>query len=444
MQAEVIRKLIFEWQNRVMTRQGVARHLEPRIIESLGSRPIKIVTGFRRSGKSFLTQRIARQLVESGIIPRENILYLNLEDYRLLECVTPEKLDMVVTLFDQTTVSGRRLIIFDEIQNVRNWDRFIRTIYERGEDLEILITGSNSELLSAELGTNLAGRFIEFFLLPFSFMEFLSYRNALPSTTREIDRNLPLLNRYLSEYLSFGGLPEVFDIPAAEAKISYLSGVLTKVVLDDVVKRFRVEHVGLLEKLLTYLLATVGNITSYSALAKKSAAMGIPLKNSTVIDYVTYLLKSFAMFEVGKFSWKQSRHFATSKKYYAVDTGLASIARPLEENRSFRLENLVFLELLRRRAEVHYGSSDTGREIDFLARTPSGWEQYQVSDSLTEENRKRELGAFALAAPHLSGERIILTLDHEEGTVSYDGVEIERRNLVRWLLSGIKGVRESK
>jgi uncharacterized protein len=348
--------------------------------------------------------------------------------------VAPEQLDLVFTLFDQTTVVGRRLAIFDEIQNVRYWDRFIRTLYEREENLEIILTGSNSELLSAELGSNLAGRFIEFFLLPFSFREFLLYRNQLPKTGLDIDRRLPALNRLFSEYLAFGGLPEVFDIPADGAKLSYLSGVLTKVVLDDVVKRFRVEHVGLLEKLLTYLLATVGNVTSYSSLAKKSAALGVPLKNSTVIDYVSYLIKSFALFETGKFSWKQSRHFATSRKYYAVDTGLASIVRPVEENRSFRLENLVFLELLRRRTEICYGSSDTGREIDFLARSGDIWEQYQVADTLTDDNRKRELGAFALAAPHLGGNRVLLTLDNEEGIVNYDGVEVIRRNLVRWLL----------
>jgi len=434
MTPENTRQLIFEWQQRVMTRQGVPRLMEPRVLESFGSRPIKIITGFRRSGKSFLTQRIARQLVTSGAVPQENVLYLNFEDYRLLECVTPEQLDQIFTLFSQTTVNGRRLVIFDEIQNVQNWDRFVRTLYEREDDLEIVLTGSNSELLSAELGSNLAGRFIEFFLLPFSFREFLLYRNALPKGAREFERRQPLIQRHFNEYLNFGGLPEVFDIPSGEAKLSYLSGVLTKVVLDDVVKRFRVEHVGLLEKLLRYLLATVGNITSYAALVKKSAALGVPLKNSTVIDYVAYLQKSFALFEVGKFSWKQSRHFSTSRKYYAIDTGLASIVRPVEENRSFRLENIVFLELKRRGAEVFYGSSDSGREIDFLTRSDEGWAQYQVADTLTDENRKRELGAFTLAAPHISGCTTLLTLDAVEDTLQYDGLEIKRQNLIKWLV----------
>ena len=436
MKPETIRKLIFEWQDRIMTRQGVARHLEPRILESLGSRPMKIVTGFRRSGKSFLTQRIARQVVTSGSVPRENILYLNLEDYRLLECVTPEQLDQVFTIFGQTTVAGRRLIIFDEIQNVHNWDRFIRTLYEREEELDIILTGSNSELLSAELGSNLAGRFIEFFLLPFSFREYLSYRNEATGVGRDWNRRIPALKRYFSEYLAYGGLPEVFDIPAGEAKLSYLSGVLTKVVLDDVVKRFRVEHVGVLEKLLTYLLATVGNVTSFAALVKKSAALGVPLKHSTVIDYVSYLRKAFALYEVGRFSWKQSRHFATTRKYYAVDTGLASIVRPVNENHSFRLENVVCLELLRRGAELYYGSSDTGREIDFLARFGDRWQQYQVADTLTDENRKRELGAFVLAAPHLGDDRTLLTLDDDEGVMIHDGVEVRGRNLVKWLIEG--------
>ena len=331
---ENIRPLIFEWQERVMTRTGVARRLETAVLAAAGSRPMKIITGFRRAGKSFLTQRIARQLVESGAIPRENVLYLNLEDYRLLECVTPEQLDRVFALFEQTTVPGRRLAIFDEIQNVRHWDRFLRTLYEREENLEVIVTGSNSELLSAELGSNLAGRFIEFFLLPFSFGEFLDYRGETPGGEKETSRRMPLLSRRFGEYLSFGGLPEVFDIPSPEAKISYLSGVLTKVVLDDVVKRFRVEHIGVLEKLLAYLLATVGNVTTHAALARKSVALGVPLKNATVIDYVSYLRKSFALMEVGKFSWKQSRHFATTRKYFAVDPGLATIV-PARGRESF-------------------------------------------------------------------------------------------------------------
>ena len=161
----------------------------------------------------------------------------------------------IFTIFTQTTVAGRRLAIFYEIQNVRNWDRFIRTLYEREDDLEIVLTGSNSELLSAELGSNLAGRFIEF-----------------------------------------------------------------------------------------------------------------------------------------------------------------------------------FLELKRRGAEVFYGSSDSGREIDFLAKTGGRWTQYQVADTLTEENRRRELGAFALAAPYLEGEPVLLSLDNVDETVHYEGVEVRRHNLVRWLV----------
>lgn len=204
--------------------------------------------------------------------------------------------------------------------------------------------------------------------------------------------------------------------------------------LDDVVKRFRVEHIGVLEKLLAYLLATAGNVTTHAALARKSAALGVPLKNATVIDYVSYLRKSLALMEVGKFSWKQSRHFTTTRKYYAVDPGLATIVRPVEENLSYRLENVVFLELVRRGYEVFFGSGDAGREIDFLARSPAGWLQCQVTDTLTPENRKRELGAFVLAAPYLEGERLLLSRDEVEEDLVTNGVAVRRRNLIRWLL----------
>ncbi len=438
MENQVYTSLIFEWQQTVLGRKpGVRRDLEDRLFKTIGSRPIKIVTGFRRCGKSFLVQQVARRLLEAAEITLGNLLYLNLEDFRLMEVTNPDRLNHVYELFLSTSAGpGKKLLIFDEIQNVANWDRFIRTIYERDDDIEIILTGSNSELLSSELGSNLAGRFIEFSLSPFSFREFLDYRKCLPATTSEYQRNRLTIASMFSEYLSCGGLPEVFDMPGAEAKRSYMSGIVSKVILDDVVRRFRVDNIVLLEKLFHYLMSSAGTVMTFASLTRKAKALGIQTKSETIIAYCGYLLKAFAILELSKFNWKQDRVFSDSRKYYSVDIGIISLYRAPEENLSLRLEHVVMHELIRRHGQPWYGANDSGREIDFLAHaTGREYEKYQVTVSLTQEDEKRELGAFSLADPYLhNGTNLLLSMDTDETQLQWNGVPIKRKNVIKWLL----------
>ena len=438
MNIDIMASVIFECQSLIQRRQGVARELEIKLLGAMGSRPIKIVTGFRRSGKSFLVQQVVGRLVREGRIEPANVLYLNLEDFRLMEVTTPERLNQVYELFLSLSARpGKKLLVFDEIQNVRDWDRFIRTIYEKDSDeIEIILTGSNSELLSSELGSNLAGRFIEFFLLPFSFREFLSYRGMKVDDKAGYLRNKREISAMFTEYLNHGGFPEVFDIPSPESKLSYLSGIVSKVILDDVVRRFKVDNVTLLEKLFHYLMAGAGNVSTFASLSRRCAAMGIKTKPETVIAYCSYLLKAFALFEVFRFSWKQNRVFSDTRKYYSVDTGLITLYRPPEENLSLRLEQVVYLELRRRGDTVFFGTNDSGKEIDFIVSSGEcRYDKVQVTATLTAEDEKRELGVFVLADAHLQeGTNLLLSLDEDETLIQWHGVTIERKNLVRWLL----------
>jgi len=438
MNSEVLATVIFEWQELIRRRSGIRRQLEEAVFQTMGSRPIKIVTGFRRSGKSFLVQQVARRLIDEKRIEPANLLYLNLEDFRLMEITTPERLNQVYELFLNVSAKpGKKLLIFDEIQNVTDWDRFIRTIYERdGETCEIILTGSNSELLSSELGSNLAGRFIEFSILPFSFRAFLAYRGIAVTGESDYYRGRQEINRLFSQYLAHGGLPEIFDIPAPEARLSYLSGIVSKVILDDVIRRFRVDNVPLLEKLFHYLMAGAGCVTTFASLARRARALGIKTKTETVITYCGYLLKTFALYEVNRFSWKQSRVFSDTRKYYSIDPGLIALYRAPEENPGLRLEHVVLLELRRRGATVHYGTNDSGRELDFLASAGGrSFDRYQVAVTLTPDDERRELGAFVLAGPHLEGgANFLLSMDENEERRDWQGVTINRRHIVKWLL----------
>ena len=318
--------MIYQWQNQIARREGIERELEPTILKSIPSKPIKIVTGFRRSGKSFLVQQIAQKLIRQKKVLLENVLYLNFEDFQLSEVTTPQKIEQIYEVFATDVAKvGYQLLIFDEIQNVPSWERWIRTLYEKSSNLEIILTGSNSEMLSAELSSRLAGRFIEFFLFPFSFRETLRYKKITIPTKHDY-RNEKEIKQ------AFDALPEVLGIPDEEAKLSYLKGVLMKVVLDDVVKRFKLENIDLIERLLGYLMANPGTVISYQRLSQHLENMGVKTKTETIIKYTYFLTQAFALMSLSKLNWKQHKIFSSSQKYYSIDPGLLSLYRPHSEN----------------------------------------------------------------------------------------------------------------
>lgn len=432
-----ILSLIYEWQGVILRRMGVERSIESSILGVIDSRPIKIVTGFRRTGKSFLAQRIAQRLVSRGDYKIENILYLNFEDYRLTEINTAAKLAGVYDMFlSDVAKKGKRIILLDEVQNVVGWDKFVRTIYEKAEDVRFLLTGSNSELLSAELGTNLAGRFIEFFIYPFSFPEFLVYKGISLKDEGDYIKAKPEVEKLFSEHVNFGGLPEIFEIATEDAKLSYLKGIVTKVVLDDIVKRFGVDNVDVLEKLLNHILANVGGIASYTNLKNKIRSLGLQVKIETIIRYLSYFVKALAILEVDKFDWKQRKIFSSSRKYYAMDCGLPSLYRPIRENFPMRLENLALLHLKAGNRRVFYGADERGKEIDFIVDKGNGrFDKYQVCLDLGEHNRKRELGVFDLADKYLKkGDNILLTLGDVPQFDKTGAPHIKQVNMVKWFL----------
>jgi len=430
---------IFFWQNIIAKTIGVKREKEDEIAATLFSKPIKIITGFRRSGKSFLIRQIAKRYVDNNHYSLNNILYLNFEDYNFTEINNAEKLGKLYDLFvtDIADHSEKMLLIFDEIQNVKNWDKFIRTIYESETNIEIIITGSNSELLSSELSTNLAGRFIDFFVLPFSFREFLIYKNSMPDSLEDFYRNNRKITSLFNEYASYGGLPEVFEINTTDAKKSYLTGVLNKVILDDIVKRFNVENIDILEKVLGYLLSSVGNIVSFSKIERLIKSYGINVCSETIIKYVGYFVKTFALFELNKFDWKLNSFFSTTKKYFAVDTGLLTLYRFEDENYSFRLENIIFTELQRRNKKINFAMSSNNKEIDFILQNKSSKieTKIQVCLELNDKNYRRETGSFLVADKYIKNSKNLLLTFGENAILQEKNVKIEQKNILEWLLN---------
>ena len=437
MEKDDIIRLIAEWQNRILRIQGIYREYLDALHATIGSKPIKIITGFRRSGKSFLVQLAARKLIENNTFSVSNILYLNFEDFRLAGINTPEKLDTFYRVFRAEIADDKKkLLIFDEIQNVNNWDRFIRTIYETDHDVEIILTGSNSRLLSSEIGSNLAGRFIELSILPFDFTEYLRYMGVKISNAADYFRNQEKIHYHFSQYVKFGGLPEILSINSETARFSYIEGIISKVILDDIIKRFNIKHTSVVEKTLFYLFSAIGNIISFTKISNYLKRLDISIKNETLIKYIQYMLTTFAIYETNKFDWKLGKLFGTTRKYYAVDTGVVNLYPGMVSNYSKQLENIVFLKLKRNGKQINFGALPSGKEIDFITQTANGeFEKYQVTQTLHKDNYNRELSSFLLQNTYLKdGKNILLTLDENEEEIDYQDAKVLKKNLIRWLL----------
>ncbi len=429
--------IIKEWQNLLATVEGLVREDQDELYAAMGSKPIKIVTGFRRTGKSFLVQMVARALIESKQFSLNNILYLNFEDYRLSAIKNIVSLDSVVQSFlNEFSGSGRKLLIFDEIQYVSEWDKLIRTLYEKERNVEILLTGSNSELLSSEIGSNLAGRFIEFQILPFSFKEFLACQKLIIRNEIDFYTHFSSIKLFFSQYLEFGGLPEILSIKNPNTRYSYLQGIVSKVILDDIIERFNVRQPFIIEKILQYLHSAIGNVISVTRVNNILKQQNLQIKGDTVSTYIDYIAKTFAIYSVDRFDWKLNRIFETHKKYYAVDTGIVNLFAQMNHHYSKLLENIVFLKLKKKYRSVYYSSAPGNKEIDFIAKDQSGsYHKYQVTVSLTAENKDRELSAFVAADKYMDQmSNTLLSMDEDEKHLQFYDVSIAQKNLLKWLL----------
>ena len=442
MDFEKLETVITSWQNKILQIEGIERDFEKDLLGAMGSKPIKILTGFRRSGKSFVVRRVAKLLVENNHYELENILYLNFEDLATRDLINnAQELNRSYEWFSARADETKpKLIILDEVQNIKDWDRFVRSVYESitGTELEIIITGSNSELLSSELGSNLAGRFIEFKILPFSFKEYCKYHGLVIKSEKDFHKHQTKISSLFERYMEQGGMPETFSISQLEPLYSYLEGVKSKVILDDIIERFQIKNSYVLDRVLIYLIANVGNAISFARIADHLEQIDASVDDVTLVNYASYFVKSFFLYEVQKFDWKTTKVFNTSKKYYSVDPGLAFLYRPLANNYSRRLENICYLELRRRSgiADIHYGLSGD-REIDFIVQDSSSraYIKYQISKELNSLNQKRELGVFEQVDKFLKGgENFFLSLDEGTSQLVVGDSLVNKLNIKRWLL----------
>lgn len=379
---------------------------------------IKVITGIRRCGKSTIMEIYRDWLIAHGVM-QEQIIYLNFEDYDYFELRDPRKLySYVKPLIQQDKMT---YIFFDEIQHVTDFPDIINSLNLK-PTVDLYVTGSNAYMLSSEIATLLSGRYVEIAMLPLSFKE---YAEGIGGTD-----HLP--QTYI-EYVSKSSLPYTLELDTANEISDYLNAVYNTIVVKDIMSRNKLSDVMMLESVIRFTADNIGNILSTKRIADLMSADGRKIDQKTVEKYLSTLCESFFLYEVKRYNIKGKQLLKTLGKYYLVDIGLR---RMLLGSRSFDagriLENIVFLELLRRQKKVYIGKMDN-LEVDFVAIDEDDITYYQVAATVRDEKTlKRELASLQQIKDQYP--KYILTLD-EDPTADYDG--IKRINALKWLMGEV-------
>ena len=403
-----------------------------RMIDAKDTEFIKVITGVRRSGKSTLLLMFKDYLLNNGV-KKDNILHINFEsamyddikDYKDLYKYVKEKVK-----------KDKVYLLLDEVQNVDAWEKAINSFkvdfniqlakkYNLKVDfnIDIYITGSNAYLLSSELSTLLSGRYIEIKMYPLSFKEYLTFNNY----------DFSNLDDKFNEYLKYGGLPAITLIKDNdELVLSYLNDIYNTIVKKDIVDRNNIKDIALLENIIKYLSNNIGSPISSNKISEYLNSNKVLEKSNhqTIDNYLNMLEKSFIIYKADRTDIKSKSLLKTLGKYYICDTGIRNIIlgfRNIDEGHL--LENIVYLELLRRGYRVNIGKSND-YEVDFIAENPNDIKYYQVTKSLSSEDVKnRELRS--LESINDNYEKIILTMDKSINN-DYNGIKVI--NIIDWLI----------
>ncbi len=379
---------------------------------------IKVVTGIRRCGKSTLFDLYIKYLKENKI-KSSRIININLENP---EYDFENYMELYNYVNEKIKDEDKYYVFLDEVQNVPEFQKAVDGLYIK-KNIDLYITGSNAYLLSGELATLLSGRYIEIKMLPLSFKEYLS---AFPSQKESRDR-------IFLEYMRNGGMPG--NISLLENNLNdldkYLDGIFSTVVYKDIMARNNITDKILLENVIKFIYDSIGSAISTKKISDTLTSKGMSTSNHTVENYITAFLESFLIYKAERFDVKGKNLLVRDYKYYAVDTGLRSylLGKKADKDMGHILENIVYLELLRRGYKVYVGKVDDF-EIDFVAENREGIKYYQVALSVRDENvLKRELRALEKTGDHYP--KYLLTLDMDLET-DYNG--IRKINIVDWLL----------
>lgn len=376
---------------------------------------IKVITGIRRCGKSTMFELYQDYLRTNGI-EEEQIISVNLEDgdYRSIRTA-----DTLYEYIVEKLVKDRQNYVFlDEVQQAENFQEAVDWLYVK-KNVDLYITGSNAYILSGELATLLSGRYVEIKMLPLSFKEYVS---AFPD-----NQNLAELYR---NYLINSSFPGTLELERKQDVRMYLEGIYNTILLKDIVTRKRISDASTLERVVEFMFDNIGNLCSSTKIANAMTSGGRKISVPTVESYLSSLTDSYVLYRVGRYDIKGKQYLTTGFKYYVADIGLRYyLLGTRQVDQGHILENIVYLELLRRGYEVHIGKIGDA-EVDFIAINSEGQEYYQVSQSVLEEQTlQRELASLEMIKDH--NPKYLLTLDYTP-VISHNG--IRQMNVLEWLI----------
>jgi len=375
---------------------------------------VKVITGVRRCGKSTLFELFIKQLKASGVTD-EQIVFVNLDDEDRSELQDHKKLHEYIK--SHSSESGRTYVLIDEVQNCIDYEKAISSLYLR-KNLDIYLTGSNAHIFSSELATKLTARYVEIKMLPFSYVEY----GEVVEIADKRDR--------FGRYMDTGAFPYAARlVESATAVNQYLEGIYNTVLIRDVMTRKGLTDVTLTKSIASFLASNIGSPVSAKKIADTLTSNGRPTSSTTVDTYLEALTGSYLFYKVQRYDIKGKAHLKSECKYYICDTGLRNMILGVSNSDiGHQIENIVYLELLRRGYMVNIGKSGRDTEVDFVAVRNRKTEYYQVSASVLDEaTLARELTPLQRIKDNHP--KLLITLD--DFASDHDG--IQQLNLIGWL-----------
>lgn len=382
---------------------------------------IKVITGIRRCGKSIILMQIMDELKNKGI-DEEQIIYFNFEfeDYYFIK----NDLDLHNYIKDKIVNDKKYYLFFDEIQNVENWEKAVNSFKAKYRDnVSIFITGSNSDLLSGELATHLAGRYVSFKVYPFTFKEVCELKNINGKNKYELENDF-------NEYIKWGGLPQRFIMTDENQIKTYLSDIYNSIIVKDIITRFNIKDIDLFNRIVEYIVTTPSQTFSAESLANYFLNNdGREVSKITLYNYLEYMTKAMLISKADRYDVRGKRILNGKYKYYLTDLGIGSVMNTTKRPQmGAYLENIVYNELLSRGYDVKVGNLENG-EIDFIATRYEEKIYIQVAFVLADESViNREFGAFDNVKDHYP--KYVISTDKFD--MSQNG--IIHKNIIDFLL----------
>jgi predicted AAA+ superfamily ATPase len=422
---EIFKKLIIDSQEREFGELAEREYQIPP-----ATRKIVSLIGVRRSGKTSLLFKLIQTLRQQ--VGRENIAYINFEDDRLYPIVLKD-LDEFITAFYERYPETREekiYLFFDEIQGIKGWELFVRRLHDT-LNVQLFITGSSSRLLSSEIATSLRGRTIAYEIFPFSFKEYLGYKNI--AVNLHSSRSISFIRHAWNSYLTEGGFAETFD-ETKDVQQRILKDYMDLIIYRDIIDRYAIKNRSLLKHLIKYFFVNMGTLVSFNKLYNEYKSLGYKVGKDTLYDYISYLQEAYTLFTIPIYRNSVRQELRNPRKLYAIDNGFRQLFdASLSRDYSKLYENLAFLHLRRKGPEIYYFKQK--QEVDFYTRQ-DGEQLVNVSYCIEDATTfKREITALVEGMQYFNLEKSYLVTAEREEIVQTEAGEVLVLPMWKWLLA---------